>query len=257
MHLQLDNSVVLVTGGTKGIGRAIVQHFLAEGANVAFCARTGSDVEACLQEWKAAWPKQRVAGRALDIDDLDAVKQWVRDMGEEFGGIDCVVSNVSAMAIPNTVDNWKRMFHTDLLSVVVLLEAAIPYLEKSTRSPSIVTISSVSGVELDGTVPGPYGATKAALIHYTQQLAQVLAPKGIRANIVSPGNIYFQDGVWHQCEVQRPEAFARAMANNPLGRMGKPEEVAVQVVMCASPLSGFTSGANILVDGIEHKGVHF
>jgi len=257
MHLQLDNSNILVTGGTKGIGRSIVEHFLAEGANVAFCARTAADVEACLEEYKKAYPKLKIVGKTLDIDDLEAVKVWVNEVGEELGGIDSVVSNVSAMAVPNTIDNWKKMFQTDLLSVVVLIEAALPFLEKSTKSPNIVTISSVSGVEIDGTAPGPYGASKAALIHYTQQLAFVLAPKGIRANVVSPGNIYFKDGVWHKTEVQRPESFARAMANNPLGRMGKPEEVAVQVVLCASPLSGFTSGANILVDGIEHKGVHF
>jgi len=257
MHLQLDNATILVTGGTKGIGRSIVEHFLAEGANVAFCARTAGEVEACTAEYGKAYPKQKVTGKTLDVDDLDAVKAWVSDVGEQFGGIDCVVSNVSAMAVPNTLDNWKRMFQTDLLSFVALTEAALPYLEKSKRSPSIITISSVSGVEIDGTAPGPYGATKAALIHYTQQLAFSLAPKGIRANVVSPGNIYFKDGVWHKTEVNRPEAFARAMANNPLGRMGKPEEVAVQVVLCASPLSGFTSGANILVDGIEHKGIHF
>src|SRR5690606_15650310 len=119
-------------------------------------------------------------------------------------------------------------FQVDMLHTVRTVEAAMPWLEKSDAA-AIVVISSVSGREIDFAC-GAYGAMKAALIHYTQALAYELAPKGIRANSVSPGNIYFKGGVWEQIELGNPELFARALSLNPTGRMGRPEEIAYAAV---------------------------
>jgi 3-oxoacyl-[acyl-carrier protein] reductase len=140
-----------------------------------------------------------------------------------------------------------------LMHSVRMVEAAMPWLEKSTAA-SIVTVSSVSGREIDFAA-GPYGAFKAALLHYTQGLANQLAGKGIRANSVSPGNTYFDGGVWQQIEQGDADFFAQALALNPTGRMAKPEEVARAVAFLASPAASFIMGTNLVVDGALTRGV--
>ncbi len=141
------------------------------------------------------------------------------------------------------------------MGTVRLVEAALPFLEKS-KNAAIVTISSVSGREVDFAA-GAYGAMKAAIIHYTQGLAFQLAGKGIRANSVSPGNTYFPGGVWQNIERNMPDLFKQAMALNPTGRMGTPQEMANAVVFLASPVSSFTTGTNLVVDGALTRGVQF
>jgi 3-oxoacyl-[acyl-carrier protein] reductase len=253
MDLGLNGKRVLVTGGTKGIGRAIAETFAEEGADVAICARNEAEVEAAVAE--LATTGIRATGRAVDVGDGDGLKRWVTDVATEFGGLDAVVANVSALAIGADEESWKQSFQIDVLGAVRLVDAAMPHLEQSDAA-SIVTISSVSGREIDFAA-GPYGAFKAALIHYTQGLAHQLAVKGIRANTVSPGNTYFPGGVWTQIEEGNPELFATAMALNPTGRMGTPQEMANAVVFLSSPRASFITGTNLVVDGALTRGVQF
>jgi len=253
MDLGLRSRRALVTGGTKGIGRAVAETLAAEGAAVAVCARDAAEVEATVRTLR----ERGVAalGRALDVSDGPALRAWVVDVAEEFGGLDIVVANVSALAIGNTEDTWLRSFEVDVMHGVRLVEAALPYLERSAAA-SITTIASVSGREIDFAA-GSYGAMKAALIHLTQGLAFNLAPKNIRANSVSPGNTYFPGGVWEQMERGNPEFFAAALALNPTGRMAKPEEIARAVAFIASPAASFITGTNLVVDGALTRGVQF
>ena len=171
----------------------------------------------------------------------------------EFGGLDIVVANVSALAIADDDAAWQRGFEVDMMGTVRLVSAAMPHLEKS-KHGSIVTISSVSGREIDFAA-GPYGAFKAAIVHYTQGLAYNLAGKHIRANSVSPGNTYFPGGVWTQIEQGNPEFFKKALAMNPTGRMGTPQEMANAAAFLASPAASFITGTNLVVDGALTKGV--
>jgi 3-oxoacyl-[acyl-carrier protein] reductase len=164
-----------------------------------------------------------------------------------------VVANVSALSIGNDLDSWRKEFETDLMGTVNLVDAALPFLEAS-NAASIIAISSVSGREIDFAA-GPYGTFKAALIHYIQGLAYHLAPKGIRANSVSPGNVYFEGGVWDHIEHNDPKLFAQALALNPCGRMARPQEIANAVAFVASPAASFVSGANFVVDGALTRGV--
>jgi 3-oxoacyl-[acyl-carrier protein] reductase len=163
------------------------------------------------------------------------------------------VTNVSVLSIDVDEATWRRSFELDIMGCVRMVEEAMPFLEQS-KAASIISISSVSAREVDFKA-GPYGPFKTALIHYTQALANQLAPKGIRANSVSPGNTYFEGGIWQQIEHDKPELFKTALARNPMGRMGRPQEMANAVVFLASPAASFISGANLLVDGALSRGV--
>ena len=210
MDLKLSGTRVLVTGGTRGIGRAIVEAFLDEGANVAFCARNPAEVTSAQQ---ALRDRGTVAGSVVDVGDGEALAQWVEQSAETLGGLDVIVANVSALAIPDTEENWQASLNVDLMHTVRLVRAAMPYLERS-EAASIIAVSSVSGRESDF-ASGPYGTAKTAIIGYIHGLAMQLADKDIRANTVSPGNTYFEGGVWESIEAGDPDLFKTAMELNP------------------------------------------
>ncbi|MCC3289808.1 MULTISPECIES: SDR family NAD(P)-dependent oxidoreductase [unclassified Arthrobacter] len=253
MDLQLNGKTALVTGGTRGIGRAIVEAFAAEGANVAFCARNKAEITAT--ETALAGTGVKVEGAVLDVGDGDAVAAWVDAVAGRFGGLDAVVSNVSALAIDDSAESWEACLRVDLMGTVRLMQAAVPHVGRS-ESPSLVAISSVSGREVDF-ASGPYGTVKSALIAYMAGLAFQLAGTGIRANTVSPGNTYHDGGVWQSMERNSPEMFASSMALNPTGRMGSAQEVADVVVFVSSPRASRMTGANVLADGALSRGIQF
>jgi NAD(P)-dependent dehydrogenase (short-subunit alcohol dehydrogenase family) len=253
MDLKIKGKTAIVTGGTKGIGRAIVEAFADEGANVAFCARNADEVKAT--EAAVAKKGVKAKGTVVDVGDAKALRAWVDATAKEFGGIDMVVANVSALAIPDEDANWEASYKVDLMGTVNLCKAAMPYIEKSDVK-SLVAISSVSGREADF-ASGPYGTFKTAIIGYMAGLSLSLAEKGIRANTVSPGNTYFPGGVWQSIEGGNPELFSFAMGLNPTGRMGTAEEIAAGVVFVSSPVASRVSGANLLIDGALTRGIQF
>lgn len=246
MDLGLRGLRAVITGGSKGIGRRCAEILVAEGAQVAICARTQADVDATAADLG-------VHGAAVDVTDKAALEAWVADSAQAMGGIDIVIGNVSALAVADDEAAWQAGFDTDMMHCVRLVNAAMPWLERSDAA-SITLISSVSGREIDFT-GAAYGAFKAALAHYAQGLAFKLAPQGIRANTVSPGNTYFDGGIWAQIETGNPQLFATALGLNPMGRMATPEEIARGVVFLSSPASSFTSGTNLVIDGALTKGV--
>jgi NAD(P)-dependent dehydrogenase (short-subunit alcohol dehydrogenase family) len=250
MDLQLAGKRVLVTGGTRGIGRAIVEAFLDEGAVVGYCARDRQEVDEAQDDLAG---RGQVTGSTLDVGDGEALAAWVDRSADAMGGLDAVVANVSALAIPDTEENWQLSLNVDVMHTVRLVRAAMPHLERS-EAASIIAISSVSGRESDF-ASGPYGTAKTAIVGYIHGLALQLADKGIRANTVSPGNTYFEGGVWASIETGNPELFATAVGLNPTGHMGSPVEVAAPVVFLASPLASRISGTNLVVDGALTRGV--
>lgn len=245
MDLGLKGKRAVVTGGSRGIGRAIAERFADEGADVAICARKENEVGEAAAALQAKGVKS--FGRALDVADGPALSAWIAASAGMLGGIDALVCNVSALAVGDNAESWEKSFRTDMMHTVNAVAAAVPFLEKSDCG-SIVMISSVSGFEVDFAA-GSYGAIKAALIHYAKGLSRQLVGKGIRVNCVSPGNTYFDGGIWQNIEKNMPDLFASTLKVNPTGKFGTPDEVARGVVFISSPAASRISGTNLVIDG--------
>jgi len=253
MDLQLKGKVALITGSTRGIGRAIAEAFAAEGCNLGICARNQDEVNQAVSELSAKGVK--VTGSAVDVADGDSLTAWVKLCTDELGGVDIFVPNVSAGGADASEDGWRANFEADMLSTWRGVQLVQPWLEKSDCG-SITVISSTAAIEaFAGAVP--YGAMKAALLNYAGNLAQDLAPSGIRVNSVSPGPIYFAGGAWEYIKENMPDMYEGTVASIPMGRMGSAEEVADTVAFLSSPRSAFTTGTNVVLDGGFTKRLQF
>jgi 3-oxoacyl-[acyl-carrier protein] reductase len=256
MDLELKGRNAVILGGTRGIGRAIADTLAAEGANVAICARKADQVGEAVEALSALGVT--ATGAAVDITDGAALKAWIESAAAELGGIDILISNAGAMAVGNDPAAWEQNFRLDVLGMVNAFEAAKPFLlaaGKSHGDASFVVISSVSAAESDSA--GSYGPIKAALIHQAKGLARQYASKHVRTNVVSPGAVYFKGGVWNTIETNMPDMFKGMMERIPMGRMATPADIAKAVVFLASPASSFTSGVNLVVDGVSSRRVNF
>jgi NAD(P)-dependent dehydrogenase (short-subunit alcohol dehydrogenase family) len=254
MDLQLAGRKAIVTGATKGIGLSIARMLAAEGVDLAICARTAADVRKTVEELSGKGIK--AYGDAVDVQDRDAYTRWIASACDRLGGLDIFVSNTTGTPGLAGETGWKATFEIDVMGAVRGVETALPHLRKSS-SAAVVLIGSISGV-MSKMIPAPgafaYGAGKAALIAYGAMLSKQVAKDGIRVNTVSPGPIYFEGGPWDRIRQHAPAVLADAEAHCVIGRLGRPEDVAAAVVFLASPVSGFTVGQNLHVDGgyMEH-----
>ena len=252
MDLRLKGQKALITGGTRGIGRAIADRLAEEGCNVAICARNSDQVAAAVEALEGRGVT--AFGTAVDVGDGDALQAWVAASAEALGGIDCLVSNVTGSNAKGEA-GWRSNFEHDVLGAVRLVEAAMPFLENSDNA-SIALISSTAALEKFISA-GPYNAMKAAVIQYAGALAQDLGSKGIRVNAISPGPIMIEGGSWDFIRENMTPFYEATLAEVPLGRMGEASEVAAQVALLASPLGAFTTGSNIVIDGGITKRIQF
>lgn len=243
MQLSLEGLQAVVTGGSAGIGAAVVRALAAEGCNVAFCARGQNGIDAQLRE-AAALPG-KTSARALDVSDAQGFKRWLEDVGR----IDIFIPNISALS-----GDWDAAIATDLRATIACCEAALPFLQRSPQA-ALTFIGSKAG-SLAAPNSAAYGAVKAALAHYMKSLSTRLLPS-VRVNTVSPGDTFFDGGLWDRVQREEPEAFARVLARNPMQRLATPEEVARVVAFISSPAASFVAGANWYVDGGSTAHVQF
>lgn len=256
MDYDLKGKKAIITGATRGIGRAIAELFVRNGVDLAIAARNAEDIEETSRTLQAMHGNVYV--QSLDVADESALQSWVHSANDALGGIDIVVANPSAFGIGNSAADWQQGFDVDLMGTVRCVEAAIPFLQVAAarhRDAAIITMSSVLGSIVDADTA--YGAYKAAIINYTKGLARRLASDGIRANSISPGTIYCENGFWGNVQQNMPEMYDTFLKRNPMGRMGTPQEVANTAAFLASPAASFVSGTNLVVDGVFSEKVYF
>jgi 3-oxoacyl-[acyl-carrier protein] reductase len=235
MDLKLSGLHAVVTGGSAGIGAAIVRVLAEEGCRVSFCARGQAGVDRTVASC-AALPGP-VQGTALDVGDAARVQQWF----SALAAFDIFIPNVSALSA-----NWADAIATDIAATVAVTEAAIPLMAGSTNA-AITYIGSKAG-SLAAPNSAAYGAAKAAMAHYMKSLALRLLPS-IRVNTVSPGDTLAEGGLWDKVRLDDPASYQKVLARNPLGRLASPAEIARVVAFVSSPAAGFVAGANWYVDG--------
>ncbi len=247
MELGLIGTRALVTGATKGIGRAIATALLREGASVAICARHGDAVEAAVAELNSgAAHGARAIGASVDVADHEALRAWVASSAEQLGGVDTYVHNTSGKPARN-LEGWRKNFDIDLMSLVHGAEAATPFL--CDGGGSLISIGTTATAEHFAMGANSYSAFKAAVTNWTLGQAQVLGPKGVRCNVVSPGPIFVEGGDWDFIKQGMPPFFEATEKAHPGGHLGTPDDVADAVLFLASARARHINGVNITIDG--------
>ncbi len=250
MDLGLRNKNVIITGGSRGIGRAIALAFADEGANVAICARGAQ----ALSDVKAEIVSRGVNAYAgtCDVGDSAALQQFLSDSNAALGGIDVLVNNPSGFGMSDDEAGWRAGFEVDMMAAVRATQQVTPWIA-ARGGGAIIHISSISGME--GTTRAiPYAAMKAAMISHSKSMALTLAPKNIRVNCVSPGSVEFPGGTWEERKLANDPVYEAVRTGIPHKRLGRPEEIAAVVVFLASSQASWLTGANIPVDGGQHRG---
>lgn len=234
---------VIVMGGSRGIGRSIALGFAAAGAAVSICARTEGPLDATRKDIEALGAAAHSA--RVDLADAEAVARYVPLAAAALGGLDVLVNNASGFGQSDDEAGWEASLTVDVMAVVRGSQAAIPLLGPGS---SIVNIASISALRASSR-SAPYGAAKAAVMHYTASQAKTLGRRGIRVNCVAPGSIEFPGGTWEKRRAEDPALYASTLAQIPFGRLGRPEEIASVVLFLASPGAAWITGQSIVVDG--------
>jgi NAD(P)-dependent dehydrogenase (short-subunit alcohol dehydrogenase family) len=245
MSFDFTGKRIVVAGGSRGIGRSIALGFAAAGAAVSICARGPAALAATRGELAKSGGSVHAA--SCDLADAAAIAGYIAEAAAALGGIDVLVNNASGFGDKDDEAGWAASVAVDVMAIVRASQAALPLLEQSPGG-SIVNISSISAYRPSVRTP-PYGAAKAAVIHYTTSQAARLAGKGIRVNCVAPGSIEFPGGTWEKRRTEDPALYNRILASIPFGRLGRPEEIANVVLFLSSPLASWITGQTIVVDG--------
>jgi NAD(P)-dependent dehydrogenase (short-subunit alcohol dehydrogenase family) len=248
MDLGLRGKGAVVTGASKGIGRAIALGLAREGAHVAICARHPEalgDAERELREQGV-----QVWAGVCDVGDAAALDHFLETARRALGRLDILVNNASALAFADDEAGWRKSLDVDLMAAVRASWKVVPWLADS-GGGCILHISSVSGLEAGS--PPAYAAAKAALLSHSKTLAIALAPRRIRVNVIAPGSIEFPGGSWDTVKHSQPDLYATVLGTIPWGRLGTPGEVADAALFLASDRASWITGVCLVVDGGQHK----
>jgi 3-oxoacyl-[acyl-carrier protein] reductase len=253
MELKLKNKVVMITGASRGIGKAIALGFAAEGSRLSICGRTAETLDAAANEFREKGAA--VFAQIADVTKSAEASAFVNATAQHFGRIDVLVNNVGGSRRTPlselTDDEWHELLDINAVSAARMSQLVVPQMKKH-GGGVIIMISSIFGRESGGHIT--YNAGKAAEIALTKSLAQELARDNIRVNSVAPGSILFPGGGWDRKQKADPDGIAAFIKSDlPFGRFGKPEEIADVVVFVASERASWVSGACINVDGCQSR----
>jgi 3-oxoacyl-[acyl-carrier protein] reductase len=252
MNLELTGKIALVTGASRGIGRAIAEGLAAEGARLIIAARGAEALEETQRSLEATGAE--VLAVPTDVGDDASVAALVDKARERFGQIDILISNASALAVSGDRASWEASLNVDVMGAVRLVEAILPMM-KTEGGGSILLVSSVSAIEAAPMDDFGYTAAKAALNAYAKKLAVVEGSHGIRTNALLPGSTEFPGGGWEMMREHQPEIYDMVRQSVPSRRLGTPKEIADAAVWLVSPRAGWVNGAALVVDGGQSKAI--
>jgi NAD(P)-dependent dehydrogenase (short-subunit alcohol dehydrogenase family) len=238
----LQGKKALITGGTKGIGLAIAREYLELGAEVLVVARNTKTIQGKVKHSANLFTFEG------DLNNADFRKDLVKRVSENWGKLDVLVNNVGTnnrkKFVEYSEEEIKQLFETNLFSMLQLTHGCYPLLQKSGHA-SVINMASVAGM-VDVQSGPPYGMTKAAIIQLTRHLAAEWSADAIRVNVISP---WYIETPLTEPVLSQPDRLEKILARTPLGRVGKPEEVASLAAYLAMDKSSYITGQNISVDG--------
>lgn len=256
MDLQLADKVVCVTGSSRGIGRAIAEAFLREGARVVLTGRDEGHLATTSMTLSERWGADRLLVFPGDLTHDGVIQRCVEAIHSQWRRLDILVANLGTgrgkTGWALHPEDWENLLGANLIAASSMVTHAVPLLRQG-GGGSVTFIASLAGLEALP-APIPYASAKAGLIALSKALSRELASYQIRVNVVAPGNIYFPEGVWDRKQREDPHAVEAYLHSEvPMKRFGMPEEVADTVAFISSSRAAFMTGACIVVDGGQSR----
>lgn len=256
MELGLKNKTVLVSGSTSGIGFAVAEALLQEGARVQISGRNEKKLQKSYEILSEQYRAGHIDIFCGDLTQKEITKNAIKQLVSRFDGLDGVIANIGSGSGPSgwnvSTQDWHSIIDINLIGSMNLATSAIPHL-KGRDNPSITFISSIAGVE-SISAPIPYSSAKAGLQLAAKNLARQLGPENIRVNTVAPGNVLVPDGHWDIQMRERPTQIKKYIQSEvPLRRLADPREIADAAIFLASTRARFISGALLCVDGAQTR----
>ncbi|MGH7258702.1 MAG: SDR family NAD(P)-dependent oxidoreductase [Nitrospiraceae bacterium] len=256
MDLRLTDKVACVTGSSRGIGQAIADAFLREGARVVLTGRNEARLATAATALKDRWGGDRIFVFPGDLTKNGVIQECIEAIQSQWHRLDIVVANLGTgrgkTGWALSFEDWEQLLSANLIAASLMVTHAVPLMRQS-GGGSVTFIASIAGLEALR-APIPYASAKAGLIVLSKTLSRELAADQIRVNVVAPGNIWFAEGVWDRKQREDPsgvESYLRLEV--PMKRFGNPEEIADTVAFVSSSRASFITGACIVVDGGQSR----